>query len=155
MKVTFLSRLDVRELPHCNWQTTKPFYVDVTNDDGTVIEIRIDPYFVTDFASVPRLPFAYILFGGIGNKAGVLHDGLYSPWGGVHCCYKHGDRQVFEITRPWADAVLRAALETCGVGIVKRNMMYAGVCAFGWKYYKKPPLLPQGIEYTGDQQELF
>ena len=34
--------------------------------------------FITDFASVPRVPIAYLVTGGLGNSAACLHDFLYS-----------------------------------------------------------------------------
>lgn len=40
--------------------------------------ISVPEGFTTDFASVPRLPIAYMLTGGLAKKAAVLHDFLYS-----------------------------------------------------------------------------
>lgn len=39
--------------------------------------LSIPSGFHTDLASVPRIPFAFLLFGDRGGKAGVLHDYLY------------------------------------------------------------------------------
>ena len=49
--------------------------------------------------------------------------------------------KTFEVTRAWADDVLSAALKACGVGAFARGMMWAGVRSFGWRFYKKPPLI--------------
>ena len=72
--------------------------------------------FVTDFASVPRLPVVYLAAGGRGDRAAVIHDWLYST------------RMVDRAT---ADAVLREALLACGYGPVLANLFYAAVRIFG------------------------
>jgi hypothetical protein len=40
--------------------------------------IKVEPGFLTDFASVPRVPIAYMLCGGHGKKAATIHDLNYS-----------------------------------------------------------------------------
>jgi hypothetical protein len=135
MRVEFQNDLLVRELPHGYKELYTPFYVAITLDDGNVVEVIIPKGFVSDYCSVPRLPFAYLLFGGIGEKAGVLHDALYSPWPGIVVVNMH-TRDPVEVTREWADTVLYSALETCGVGWFARRMMYTGVRMAGWKFYK-------------------
>ena len=78
--------------------------------------------FKTNFASVPRLPFAYLLFGGVANQAAVVHDYLYSSG---------------EVTRSQADAVLREASKTSGVNWFQRNAMWLGVRVAGSSHYAK------------------
>ncbi|MBA4708752.1 DUF1353 domain-containing protein [Aquitalea aquatica] len=39
--------------------------------------ITVEPGFLTDYASVPRVPLLYLLFGDTTHKAAVLHDWLY------------------------------------------------------------------------------
>jgi hypothetical protein len=136
MKVEFLNSLDVRELPHGFKQLLNPFYAKITLDEGGAVEVIIPEGFTTDYCSVPRIPFAYLLFGGMANEAGVLHDALYSPWPGIIVANMH-TREAVEVTREWADSVLYFALETCGVGWFARRMMYTGVKLAGWKFYKK------------------
>ena len=67
---------------------TSPLRVEVVEDgryrlteelvyrtsDGEII--RVPAGFETDFASVPRVPFIYALFGGKGTFAAVIHDYL-------------------------------------------------------------------------------
>lgn len=67
--------------------------------------------FVTDFASVPRLPLMYSLFGDVGHYSAVLHDYL---------CRLGHDRAL-------ADKVFMEALEEEGVGAWRRYPMYWGV----------------------------
>lgn len=75
----------------------------------------------TDFSSVPRLPFAFWLFGGIGDKAAVVHDALYSG--------KYG------VSRKQADDVFSEALKVCGVGAIRRGLMYSAVRLAGASHY--------------------
>lgn len=68
--------------------------------------------FVTDLASVPRLPFAYLLVGGIGHAAAVVHDWTYTS---------------HEVSRDVADAVFREALRVLGISAFQAWLMYLGV----------------------------
>ena len=76
--------------------------------------------FVTDFASVPRLPFAYLLFGGVADEAAVVHDFLYS----TGAC-----------SRKLADDVFAEASKACGVAAWRRGPMWLGVRLFGGRRY--------------------
>jgi hypothetical protein len=67
--------------------------------------------FTTDFASVPRLPFAYWLTGGTGHRAAVVHDYL---------CRTGYDRKV-------ADALFHEMLLSTGVNRVRSWIMWVGV----------------------------
>jgi hypothetical protein len=82
--------------------------------------------FHTDYASVPRLPFAYLVVGGKGRKAAVIHDFLYS--GGM----VYG----MPLKRDEADAVFAEALKATGYGPTVVNLMYAGVRLGGWWSFK-------------------
>ena len=77
--------------------------------------------FLTDLASVPRLPVAYLMTGGLGHAAAVIHDCLYT---------------THSVTRDVADDVLYEALLVLGVPKHKAWMMWAGVRIGGggaWK----------------------
>ncbi len=84
-------------------------------------EIAVPVGFKTDFASVPRLPLVYLAFGGIGDKAAVVHDYLY--------------HSAFE--RALADAILKEALLVCKIPTWKAWMMWGGVRLFGWRRYNQ------------------
>lgn len=75
---------------------------------------------VSDLASVPRLPLAYWLFGGMADEAAVVHDYLYS-------------RGIFP--RAMCDAVFKEAMKACGVGGFQRFSMHLGVRLFGGSHY--------------------
>ena len=91
---------------------------------GQIIESPLD--FITDLASVPRLPFAYLIAGGRCPQAAVPHDLLY----------QHPDWE----DRPLADAVFweAAGVTQPSLGIYAesnriRRLMWAGIRAGGWK----------------------
>lgn len=154
MRVTFGNRLEVSEIARIDqnsaeiyWQTENPFYAQIYSDnEEDAIEVIIPRYFVTDFCSVPKIPFAYLMYGGIGNRAGVLHDALYSPWNGISAHYLYTGKP-YEITRDWADDVLRAALIACYVPPWKARMMWLGVRAMGWRFFHGKPILDQGVPH--------
>ncbi len=79
--------------------------------------------FVTDFASVPRAPLTYWLFGGVGDEAAVIHDFAYEK--GL-------------VPRDVADDLYLEALEACGVAKWRRLAMWAAVRAFGAGRYTAP-----------------
>lgn len=94
--------------------------------------------FETDFASVPRLPLAYLMVGGKGCRAAVVHDFLYrdgSPPGPVRAFRnaRMGDTPA----RLVADRVFREALAACGYGVFTRSLMYAGVRLGGGGYFRQ------------------
>ena len=60
--------------------------------------------FITDFATVPRLPILYALLGNLGNAAACLHDFLYTE---PHTPMKSGCTPV---TREIADKVFQGAI---------------------------------------------
>lgn len=72
--------------------------------------------FVTDFASVPRVPVAFLVAGDIAIAPAALHDWLYTV-------------QVCE--RALADAVFLEAMESAKVNWLKRKLMYRAVRWFG------------------------
>lgn len=90
----FLTALDVRE--ECEYDGTWRLLAPLRYESkllGRMIEVPAD--FITDFASVPRLPLVYLAAGGRGNKAAVIHDWLYTTQ---------------EVARSIADSVLAEAM---------------------------------------------
>ena len=73
----FQSLLSATEIGTINgytiWRLDKPL-VYITN---TGVEITVPAGFQTDLASVPRLPFIYMIWGDRAHREGVLHDYLY------------------------------------------------------------------------------
>lgn len=86
-------------------------------------EIIVVPFgFHTDFASVPRLPLAYLLFGGVITEPAVIHDYLYAT--GV-------------LSRRQADAVLLEAMKSINVPVWRRWPMWLAVRLFGWAFFHR------------------
>ena len=81
----------------------------------------IDAGFVTDFASVPRVPIAFTLFAGKAKKSAVLHDWLYT---------------TKPFSRLEADNAFLCAMESEGLGWFTRHAMYRGVRIGGGSYWR-------------------
>lgn len=104
----FLSKLRTEQLSE-GTLTKKPTFKLVapliynSNTIEDLIEVPTD--FVTDFATVPRLPVVYMLLGNLGNSAAALHDFLYT--------YPHVPNTRYgtkPVTRKLADEILRGAI---------------------------------------------
>lgn len=116
----FLSELDVRQISKHRWLLLRPLRYE---HDGKLYVIPRG--FITDFASVPRLPLVYSMAGDTGHRAAVLHDWLYR----VQIC-----------SRARADRLFRIALQDDGEPAWRAWMMWAGVRAGGffvWRKYEK------------------
>lgn len=77
MSASRFTSLDVRKVGDKDWLMLAPLVMLVVVD-GVSYLIRVPPGFITDFASVPRIPLAFWLFGGIGDYAAAVHDWLYT-----------------------------------------------------------------------------
>jgi hypothetical protein len=93
------------------------FYSDLIGET-----IVVPMGFVTDFASVPRIIGAWLLYGGKGKRAAVIHDWLYSTQ---------------KLSRAVADAVFEEALKASGYAAWEVGGMYAGVRVGGWVAWNK------------------
>ena len=116
--------------------TSEPIYRDsedglsriLVNDWVVLIggmPILIPAGFVSDGASVPRFLWAIIPPYGRYTKAAIVHDFLYKT--GL-------------FTKAQADWIFLDMMDHCKVLVWKRNVMYAGVCAFGqnaWNHHRK------------------
>ena len=84
----------------------------------------IEEGFITDFASVPRVPFAYTLFANKAKKSALLHDYLYS-------------KRMY--SRAECDRAFLCAMEKEGLNWATRQAMYRAVRLFGGKHYEGKP----------------
>lgn len=105
--------------------------------------VSIPEEFVTDFASVPRLPLAYLLAGGRAIRPAVIHDYAYQ----THRLplEKGGSRPV---TREEADNVFKEAMEAdpwSGTGPCTQRLMWRMVRWFGGAIWNR----------HGDRQSLL
>lgn len=135
IRVEFTNYLDTRNIQDNIDALLADFIILVHSLDRT-IQITIKKGFVTDFASVPRIPFAYLLFGGIGKWPAVGHDGLYSNSDLVEVI-DVDTGLPYDYDRAWADNFFLIALEERKIPAVKSMPMYLGVRLKGGKYYKK------------------
>jgi len=116
VRVEFLSPLDVRKIGGRKWQLLAALVFSV---DG---ETRAVPaQFVTDFASVPRLPMMFLLAGDTAHRAATVHDYLYSM-------REH---------RALADDIFRAAMAAEHVPAWRRWLMHQGVRLGGAARYSR------------------
>jgi hypothetical protein len=129
----FLTKLITREV--CEIEGIYALEQPLVYESDLVGRITVPTGFRTDFASVPRLPLTYLLAGGKGNRAAVIHDFLYS-----------GGRPM---TRKQADAIFKEALEACGYGSFTVWLMHTGVRLGGEASFKAPNLpQPRAIAET-------
>jgi hypothetical protein len=113
---------DGRGLGGSLWRLTAPLRYE---SERRGLTFNIPEGFLTDFASVPRVPIAYWIDGGIAESCATLHD----------FCYSTGC-----VPRAIADRVLEEAMKERGFGWVRRWTIWAGVRAFGGPHYQPHPL---------------
>ncbi len=110
----FLSTLHVELIDHKNgglWRVTKQFEFEDSN--GTIW--KVPEGYKTDFASVPRIPIAYWLFGNTAHAPAVLHDWLISE---------------NITTRKRADQLFEEAMEAAGMPLWRSKPMFKAVRAY-------------------------
>ena len=111
----FLTPLKVKQISSGEWQLLEPLSYHYTPDN----RIYTAPEgFVTDFASVPRIPLVYSAFGNTGHQASVIHDYLYS----------------IKYNRKKADEIFLQALKEHEHPI-RARIMYSAVRLFGRFFY--------------------
>ena len=110
----FLDKLKIEEINDSTFRVDKPFSYQSVFLQGIV---TVPENFPTDFASVPRLPIVYSLFGDSGHMAAVIHDYIYF---------------TALVVRPSADRVFLEAMKASGIPLWKAYPMYLGVRAGGW-----------------------
>lgn len=120
----FLTPLDVTLLNDSEhdgrgtWRVDSPL---IYSSDVAMRSIRVPPGFVTDFASVPRIPVAFFLTADCAHEAAVVHDYLYT----------YGT-----LSRAMADSVLLEAMAVSGIPAWRRRLIYWGVRLGGASHFK-------------------
>lgn len=104
------------------WRVHDDWYVQVISVEGELTTFMVPAGFITDLASVPRLPGAYMLFGNRARRAAIMHDYLYS----------------IQMERELADSVFYGGMadEVSNPG---RYMMWLAVRVGGASYYSVAP----------------
>ena len=93
--------------------------------------VRVDPPFVTDFASIPRGFWNLIPKNGKWDRASVIHDAAY------RLQLRDVTGKFFPATKSQADHLFREGMAADGVGKVTRNLMFAAVRLFGRGEFQK------------------
>jgi len=88
-------------------------------------QIIVPQGFRCDFASVPRLPIVFMLWGDRAHRAAVVHDYLYRS------------NPSLEVTRKQADEIFRDAMICTGAPCKVYWPMYLAVRAAGWSSWQK------------------
>lgn len=88
-------------------------------------KVEVPTGFETDFASVPRIPIAYMLFGDKAHCESVIHDYLYRK------------DSVPLVSYSQANDVFLEAMKIRGKSFFVRYSMYWGVVLGGWTAYHK------------------
>lgn len=106
------------------WRVTKPLIVCI---NGYVY--RVPEGYLTDFASVPRIPGVYWRYGNKATIPALWHDWLYDG------C------EPRKFTRKEADEMFLAKMEMLNdpPGRLRRRIMYRAVRMFGWLFWQKNP----------------
>lgn len=123
----FLGPLEVRLVGRGKWMTLAPLTYDSAVWGFPII---VPAELVTDFASVPRVPFAFMLTGSRAPGPAVVHDWLYqSPsW---------GDRELADAIFAEAMAVAQPEFGFEPESAMIITLMWAGVRAGGWHAWNK------------------
>lgn len=116
--MAFRSTLQVVKHSPIRWELLAP--LTYVSPDGH--EITVPAGYVTDFASVPRLPLAYLLTGNTAHRASVVHDWLY---------------ETGATDRREADRIFRLAMRDSGVAGWRRALMWSAVRAAGWVPWRR------------------
>uniref|UniRef100_A0A6M3L2L9 Uncharacterized protein n=1 Tax=viral metagenome TaxID=1070528 RepID=A0A6M3L2L9_9ZZZZ len=93
--------------------------------------IEVPGGFETDLASVPRVPFVYMFWGGKAHREGVIHDYLFRIDSVPLASYSQANEVFFE------------AMKVRGKPVYVRYPMWWGVVLGGWTAYHK--------KYVGDK----
>lgn len=118
----FQTELEVSLLDEdCVWELDAPL-VYCSDIMGTIV---VPKGFRTDFASVPRLPIAYLLYGDKAHRESVVHDYLY--------CIN----SVPEVSFETANSVFREAMVARKKPFYVYWPMYWAVCFGGLSAYHK------------------
>ena len=121
MKSAFLTSLQVESLTDSRWRVISLLRYQSKIYDA-VITVPIG--FVTDLASVPRVPFMYTVFGNRCHAEATLHDFLY---------------QTYLVRKHKADLIFLEAMKVRKKPFWMRECMYLAVKYGGGSSYESGP----------------
>jgi len=123
----FFTELDVVCINDGCWKLDSPLIYE--SDVEGVGKIEVPKGFETDFASVPRVPVFFTLFGDRAHREAVLHD------------YGYRCDSIPVMERSTVDDLFLEAMKERGKGFFVRYAMYWGVRLGGWTAYHKKKVL--------------
>jgi len=100
------------------WKLLAPLVFE-SDEFGDII---VPAGFLTNFASVPRIPIVYAIFGNTSHRSATLHDFLYS--------------KDTDFTRKTADGIFIEAMKSTGQPKWRRVPMWWAVRVLGEWHYK-------------------
>jgi hypothetical protein len=113
------------DVGRCMWGVIKPVAYRPSNGMDA---IAVPSGFPTDLASIPPIAWPFLPPDGPWLKAAVIHDFLYRTCGkGVWLGNPRGFTREKDYDRAEADWILRDAMKDRGVGIIRRNIIWAAV----------------------------
>ena len=125
MTPEFITPLECEACSDTVWRLTKPL-VYYSALAGVVF---VPTGFETDFASVPRLPIVYALYGNRAHHEGVIHDYLF----------RKGCEPL--VSFDVANKVFLEAMEVRGKSALVRYPMYWAVCLFSRPFFQQRGVL--------------
>jgi uncharacterized protein DUF1353 len=132
VKVLFPTTLDVRfhhDKEGVRWELLAPFVVIVNPNEEDQRIVRVPPGYMTDFASVPRLPVIYLAYANKAHLAALVHDWLYAE-GGTEADREYADRVFLQ---GMLDTLVPE--ETNSLTEEDAYAMYDGVRTFGARHF--------------------
>ena len=119
----FLTELNIIEIGDKLWELHSNL---IYNSDLLGRTLVVPKGFITDLASVPRIPIVYQAWGGRCHREAVIHDFLF----------RIDSKPV--VSYMMANRVFLEAAEARGKSFFIRYPMFWGVCIGGWfSYHKK------------------
>lgn len=104
-----------------DWAMLTEWPIRSVSSEGELLTLTVPAGFVTDLASVPRMPFAYWAFGNRARRAAILHDWLYT----------------MRYPREWADSMFYAGMLAEGIPKAAAYAMWLAVRVGGAAYYRE------------------
>lgn len=135
----FLTELFAENLNDTYWRLSEPL---IYKSDLLRQVVEVPAGFVTDFASVPRVPVAYLFWGGRTHREAVIHDYLYRI------------DSTPEVGFSIANSVFLEATKVRKKKGWIRYPMYWGVVIGGWPSYHKKKVIDElwrKWAFRGDQ----
>jgi hypothetical protein len=118
----FLTELDAKLIKDDKiWKLDSP----LVYESDLLGLITVPEGFETDLASVPRVPFIYMMWGGKAHREGVIHDYLY----------RIDSKPLASFSQ--ANGVFYEAMQTREKPVYVRYPMWWGVCIGGGSSYHK------------------